>query len=1240
MKPLWGTPLLLLLVLTQVGTPVSSQEEPEPTVIPEVTYDLNADWAQGYLLNLNYNTVDDQLQLNQTTTPFPFVNIALSGRGRIMRINVNTGQIVGEYWTAPQGMGLSPSRTTVDQAGNVWVGNRDENGVSPPDSGIQRGSVTRIGLVIGGTRVTGGGDEHEWGEYLLPPFDYNTCVDRDGDGRIRTSGRLWQVMDWSNEYGADSHGGVSTALDECILDYTRAGGGGTRALAIDANNNLWVGGGYSGLNLGFHEQVDGITGERTGAAFKRLCHPLDEKGVGGYGAVIDAEGILWSVSHHDTFLRHEDPPEGTWECRTDVPGNYGVGIDPITNRIWMTNNVDQFGNVDVRLIELERDGSLRNSYPLQPYINDGMQGVVVDENQHIWAAPRYGTWIYHYAPNPYYDPDDKYSVEHVFVGAVSECTEGVELVSDNPDFTSSSLNGATGFAVDSNGKIWAPEFHTNRASRIDPNLGPEVCFYANGASAVCGEGHVFSYHLGAIDMQVDLGGGAAPYNYSDMTGFVALGATTRMGWWTVVRDSGVEDANWGVISWNGSQPSDSSITVEARAANEQTELTSWTFVPVENGVPFDVNGQFIEVRVTLRGDRNESGVTISPILYDLTIASEYCGNGVVVDPEVCDDGALNGISCCTTSCTLASPGAACSDGLGQCSLDEFGSIYCQCTEDGYRLVDDYCQDIDECFEETDDCDPLVLCENTPGGYLCGDCPDGYTDLYDDGTYCEDIDECELDLHDCYSVELCQNTPGGWICLSCGDGYLDVYQDGTVCLDIDECLEGTHNCGDNATCINSTGSFTCTCNLGYTGDGVTCTDVDECTLLTDNCADNATCTNTVGSFDCTCNDGFAGNGVTCAEVDECDPNPCGEGTCQQIPIEEWTSPGYACTCNDGYLFEETTCLLDNECDAGLHNCAENAICTDPTSAVGDFTCACPPEHLGDALAEGTGCTDIDECDLRTDNCSDYATCTNIPSSFTCTCNDGYSGDGITCTDIDECDLGTDNCDDNATCTNTDGSFDCTCPDGYSGDGLTCTDIDECDLGTDNCDDNATCTNTDGSFDCTCPTGYTGDGLVCTDIDECALDTAGCDDNATCTNTSGGFTCSCNPGWSGDGLTCTTLCGDGLIVADELCDDENSTGGDGCSESCQVEANWVCSGTPSVCLPDMDGDGVADATDNCPSVYNPDQADSSGNGVGDACRVIVSGGGPGCSIGLLPGSAGHQLWWLAGLGVVVLVRRRQR
>ena len=40
-------------------------------------------------------------------------------------------------------------------------------------------------------------------------------------------------------------------------------------------------------------------------------------------------------------------------------------------------------------------------------------------------------------------------------------------------------------------------------------------------------------------------------------------------------------------------------------------------------------------------------------------------------------------------------------------------------------------------------------------------------------------------------------------------------------------------------------------------------------------------------------------------------------------------------------------------------------------------------------------DIDECEEVTDNCDSNATCTNIPGSFTCVCNQGYSGNGVNC-----------------------------------------------------------------------------------------------------------------------------------------------------------------------------------------------------------------------------------------------------
>ncbi len=270
----------------------------EVVVGTDVTYTLNGDFDRGTFLNVNHDAPHaNELRLNGQLRPFPFVNIAASGRGTAIRVDANSGEILGEYLTAPDGMGRDPSRTTVDLHGNVWVANRAELGES---GGESKGSVARIGLVLGGTRVDENGSPETDGAYLAPPFAYNTCLDRDGDGRLRTSGGIFDVLAWPNAGGADTHGGVSTAEDECLINYTRVTGAYTRTIAIDPDNDVWVGGPVDRD----HEKLDGDTGEPI--AGSQINFPA----CGGYGGLVDGDAVLWSASG---LLRY-DTAAGTGEC--------------------------------------------------------------------------------------------------------------------------------------------------------------------------------------------------------------------------------------------------------------------------------------------------------------------------------------------------------------------------------------------------------------------------------------------------------------------------------------------------------------------------------------------------------------------------------------------------------------------------------------------------------------------------------------------------------------------------------------------------------------------------------------------------------------------------------------------------------------------------------------------------------------------------------------------------------------
>ena len=302
---------------------------PEPALVSYEIYTLDADFDQGTYENTNHD-IPDQVQLDDDPLPQNYIWVALSTKNTVVKIDINTGDVVGEYWSGPEGLVLYPFGTDVDHDGAVWVSNIDGS------------SVVHIGL-----EENGG------------------CVDRNGDGVIQTSTGFGDVLPWTNAGGVDTDGGVSTAQDECIIHFVRASSAGTSHVSVDADNNVWV----SAPSWSKFELIDGETGQII----------RSERGVeyGGTGGLIDPNGVIWStygLLRWDTANGLFGPNGISWTGYGH--DSFGLCIDSQGN-VWNTS----YGEGLIR--KFAPDGTLLGTYQ---HGFTALRSCAVDQNDHVWVA--------------------------------------------------------------------------------------------------------------------------------------------------------------------------------------------------------------------------------------------------------------------------------------------------------------------------------------------------------------------------------------------------------------------------------------------------------------------------------------------------------------------------------------------------------------------------------------------------------------------------------------------------------------------------------------------------------------------------------------------------------------------------------------------------------------------------------------------------------------------------------------
>ncbi len=228
-----------------------------------------------------------ELDIGKSNVDLSNIWIANSSEQTVSKLNTKTGQEMARYKTCG-----SPSRTSVDLNGDVWVGCRSDGGV------------------------------------LKIINDTKTCVDKNGNGVIDTS------ADINGNGKVDSNEMKSYQQDECVKFIVYPDGKTVaRAAGVDKDNYAWIGFWNSKRLRRLHPL--------TGASVAQIninCNP--------YGLVIDQKGIIWVSGRGCGQLVRVDPKTNSVKNVGKGGGSpYGINVD-MFGKIWVADTKNSSSRYD------------------------------------------------------------------------------------------------------------------------------------------------------------------------------------------------------------------------------------------------------------------------------------------------------------------------------------------------------------------------------------------------------------------------------------------------------------------------------------------------------------------------------------------------------------------------------------------------------------------------------------------------------------------------------------------------------------------------------------------------------------------------------------------------------------------------------------------------------------------------------------------------------------------------------